>query len=72
MKCECCGAEITDEYIVTNDDAYFCSCDCAHDDGYECCDYCGNWTNDGDFFTNDDEFYCCESCLENAGYFYLY
>lgn len=71
MECKCCGAKITnDEYIVANDNTYFCNAECALRAGYHQCEHCGEWFNydDDGICTDDDTYFCSNDCAYDEGY----
>lgn len=71
-KCECCGVEITnDEYIVANDNTYFCDEECAFRAGYRECNHCKEWFNNCDddtIYIEYDICFCSSDCAYDEGY----
>lgn len=71
MECKCCGAKITnDEYIVANDNTYFCNEECASRAGYHQCEHCKEWFNydDDGICTDDGTYFCSNDCAYDEGY----
>lgn len=71
MKCKYCGAEITnDEYIVANDDTYFCNAECATRADYHECEHCNEWFNynDDGICADNSTYFCSPDCAYDEGY----
>lgn len=71
-KCEHCGEwlnESCDDYICI-DGTYFCSDDCAYEEGYRQCDECYEWVYEDNIYTDwEEERRICNGCVEDSYYY---
>jgi len=72
--CEHCGEVMLHSgdgfklYDNCGDDHYFCSPECAEEDGWVKCDECDEWINKDDALEIDGYYFCDDRCADSYGY----
>lgn len=63
--CENCNEYHHTDVMISIDDEYFCSYDCAQAQGYCRCDDCDSWIHQDDSYSNNHNNLICSSCNDN-------